>query len=120
MAQGAHRSKQACRPRASSPTWRPVTSVAPLLAIRDLSVVFPTQDGPFTAVEGLSVDIRPGRTLALVGESGSGKSVTALAILRLTDYTGGRITPGAVRFDPGAGAPIALVTAGEPALQAIP
>jgi oligopeptide/dipeptide ABC transporter ATP-binding protein len=58
-------------------------TVAPLLAVRDLDVVFSTARGRLQAVDGLSLEIRPGEILGLVGESGSGKSVTLRAILRL-------------------------------------
>ncbi len=70
----------------------------PLLEVEDLTVEFPTDDGSFTAVDGLGFAIAPGETVAIVGESGSGKSVTSLSLLRLVDYAGGRITRGAVRF----------------------
>jgi oligopeptide/dipeptide ABC transporter ATP-binding protein len=54
-----------------------------LLEVRDLRVVFPSEDGDVTAVNGLSFDVGANETLGIVGESGSGKSVTSLAVLGL-------------------------------------
>jgi oligopeptide/dipeptide ABC transporter ATP-binding protein len=59
----------------------------PLLAVRDLTVDFPTHDGVVQAVRGVSFDLEPGRVLAVVGESGAGKSVTSLAIMGLLPKT---------------------------------
>ena len=55
----------------------------PLLDVRNLRTTFRTEDGPVTAVNGLTFALEAGETLGIVGESGSGKSVTALSIMRL-------------------------------------
>ena len=69
----------------------------PLLDVRDLSVVF-TRHGeqPFTAVDGVSFQVRPGQTVGIVGESGSGKSVTSLAIMGLLPERGNQVSGNAV------------------------
>ncbi|MEY8879198.1 MAG: ATP-binding cassette domain-containing protein, partial [Leptothrix sp. (in: b-proteobacteria)] len=48
-------------------------------------------------VDGLSLTLRRGQTLALVGESGCGKSLTALALMRLLPE-GGAVEAGSIRL----------------------
>ncbi|WP_420394031.1 ABC transporter ATP-binding protein [Acuticoccus sp.] len=61
----------------------PVAEVEPLLTIEDLSVRFRGVDADVHAVNGVSLELRPGEVLAILGESGSGKSVTLRSVMRL-------------------------------------
>jgi peptide/nickel transport system ATP-binding protein len=70
----------------------------PLLEVTDLRTYFFTRDGVVRAVDGVSLHVAEGETLAVVGESGCGKSVTSLSILRLVQTPPGRIVSGAIRF----------------------
>ncbi|MBT5267772.1 MAG: dipeptide ABC transporter ATP-binding protein [Rhodospirillaceae bacterium] len=69
-----------------------------LIEVNDLRVHFPLEDETVKAVDGVSWHINRGETVAVVGESGSGKSVTAMSLMRLTDYAGGRIVSGQINF----------------------
>src|SRR5215472_573968 len=71
--------------------------IEPLLAVRDLRVVFELDEGTVRAVDGVSFDVRPGQVVGIVGESGCGKSVTMKAILQLIE-TPGRITRGEILY----------------------
>src|SRR5207237_4146647 len=69
-----------------------------MLQIEDLKTHFFTRDGVVRAVDGVTLDIKPGETLGLVGESGCGKSVTAHSLLRLLPSKTSRIVQGSMRF----------------------
>jgi oligopeptide/dipeptide ABC transporter ATP-binding protein len=62
--------------------------IEPLLDVQNLKTKFTTDDESFFAVDGVSFQVFPGRTLGIVGESGCGKSVTSLSILRLIQKPG--------------------------------
>jgi peptide/nickel transport system ATP-binding protein len=69
-----------------------------ILEAKDLKVHFPIRKGIFRrtvghvrAVDGVSLELHEGRTLALVGESGSGKTTAGKAILQLIPPTGGTV-----------------------------
>jgi peptide/nickel transport system ATP-binding protein len=74
------------------------TKEKPLLTVRDLCVHFRLAKSHLFAaartvyaVDGVSFDVRRGKTFGIVGESGCGKSTTALSVLRLVEPTSGLI-----------------------------
>ncbi len=78
----------------------------PLLAVRDLVVHFPIKRGLFKrtvgyvkAVDGVSLQLARGRTLALVGESGCGKTTAGKAILQLLPEARGEVSFEGTRID---------------------
>lgn len=68
-----------------------------VLEVKDLHTSFFTDAGEVKAVNGISFNLEPGKTLGIVGESGSGKSVTAYSIMQILAQTG-RITGGEVLY----------------------
>jgi len=69
-----------------------------MLRLNGLKTYFHTEQGVVKAVDGLTVQIRPGCTLGLVGESGSGKSVTSLSVMGLLPEFTARIPEGEIVF----------------------
>lgn len=70
-----------------------------VLRVEGLVTTFKTDDGSVTALDGVSFEIKRGKTLGVVGESGCGKSVTSLSIMRLLSQGSGRIESGSILFD---------------------
>ncbi len=69
-----------------------------LLEVKDLKVIYKTDEAVVRAVNGISFSIAPGETMGLVGETGAGKSTTALSIMQLLPERTGRIENGEIVF----------------------
>jgi peptide/nickel transport system ATP-binding protein/oligopeptide transport system ATP-binding protein len=65
----------------------------PIMTVRNLRVLFPTQQGRDTvkAVDGVDFDVRAGETFGIIGESGSGKTTLARTLVSLIAPTEGQI-----------------------------
>jgi len=69
-----------------------------LLHIDNLCVTFGHEEQRTNAVNGVSVSVERGQTVALVGESGSGKSVTALSVMQLLPYPFASHPTGSIQY----------------------
>ncbi|MCU6711659.1 ABC transporter ATP-binding protein [Paenibacillus sp. J5C_2022] len=69
-----------------------------VLEINGLTTGFLAEKEIVKATDRVNLQLEKGKTLCLVGESGSGKSVTSLAIMRLIEFSGGRILEGSIAF----------------------
>ncbi len=76
----------------------PAESGSPLVEVRDLCTYFPIRKGVLSrivgyvkAVDGVSFDVRAGKTLGLVGESGCGKTTVGRTLLRLIPASSGTV-----------------------------
>ena len=83
----------ASEPKGSPPPANPKAKT--ILTTEDLRVWFPIRRGflrstvgHIKAVDGITLEVKEGQTLAVVGESGSGKTTLGLALLRLVSSNG--------------------------------
>ena len=81
---------------------RPVRTDAPLpdedvvLDVEDLVIHYELETATVEAVNGISFQVKKGRTIGLVGETGAGKTSTALAIMNLVPDPPGVIKRGRI------------------------
>jgi oligopeptide/dipeptide ABC transporter ATP-binding protein len=95
-----------------------LTEAVPLLKISDLCTHFHTRAGVVKSVNGVSLEVLQGETLAVVGESGSGKSVTSLSVMRLIDAPG-RIESGSILLRTKRGASVDVTQCSEKEMRQI-
>jgi len=83
---------------ATSPVSRHSDAAAtPVLEVEDLIVEMRLRSGVGYPVNGVSLDVRRGETVAVLGESGSGKTVTAQAIMGLLNPPTFSVLSGSIR-----------------------
>ena len=89
----------AALPSMQSCMGHPIKDHAPLLVVDDFKVHYPIRKGLFRrvvdhvkAVDGVSLKVQQGKTLALVGESGCGKTTLGKGLMNLLPSAGGTVT----------------------------
>lgn len=70
-----------------------------LLSIKDLHVIYKTDEAIVYALNGIDFSLNKGETLGLVGESGAGKTTIALSIMNLLPERTGFVNSGDIVFD---------------------
>lgn len=95
---------------ASEPKGHPgalAENAAPLMVAEDMRVAFRLAEGgvlsrkytDLVAVNDISATVKRGETLGVVGESGSGKTTLGMAMIRLLEPNGGRVSFDGTRID---------------------
>ena len=70
-----------------------------LLDIKDLSIIYSTEDGVVRALNKANLQLHKGESLGLVGETGAGKTTLARGIMRLIPNPPGKITNGEIIYE---------------------
>ncbi|MGB1506639.1 MAG: ABC transporter ATP-binding protein [Acidimicrobiales bacterium] len=66
------------------------------LTFDDVSFTYADEEDGTPVLEGVSIDLAPGRTLGVLGRTGSGKTTMARILLRLVEPTAGRVLMGGI------------------------
>jgi peptide/nickel transport system ATP-binding protein len=69
-----------------------------ILEVRNLKIIYRTDDGVVEALNGVNLSIAKGKTLGLVGETGAGKTTLAKGIMGLIPYPPGEIISGEILY----------------------
>ena len=69
-----------------------------ILDIKDLEVVYKTDESVVHAINGLSLSLNKGETLGLVGETGAGKTTLALSVIKLLPERTARVLNGTIQL----------------------
>jgi NitT/TauT family transport system ATP-binding protein len=72
---------------------------ADVVVAREVTKSYATQDGPFTALDRISFDVRQGQFVAIVGPSGCGKSTLLQIVGGLAAATSGEVLVDGARID---------------------
>lgn len=89
-------SKTSSAEKKSAPTIGSKTELEPVLVAKDLAIGWP--GGPVVA-QGINLELRPGRALAIVGQSGIGKSTLLYTLTGLIQPVSGTLTLGGIPLD---------------------
>jgi peptide/nickel transport system ATP-binding protein len=73
----------------SLPDERPAR--APVVSVQEVSKVFKGKQADFSALDGVSLEVRENEGVALVGESGSGKTTLSRLVVGLEKATAGKV-----------------------------
>ena len=66
--------------------------VDPFLVIEDVSKIYPTQDGPYTVLDGVNLTVQEGEFICLIGHSGCGKSTLLNMVAGFSRPSYGEVT----------------------------
>jgi NitT/TauT family transport system ATP-binding protein len=77
---------------------------SPVVAVNDVTVAYPSREGTFQALSGVSLDVGRGEFISLIGPSGCGKTTLLRLIADLAQPTSGQLrvnggTPNQARSD---------------------
>ncbi|MGC9357259.1 MAG: ABC transporter ATP-binding protein [Anaerolineae bacterium] len=77
--------------RVATTTRKRREQTPPLIQLREVEKVYESAAGPFAALKGLTVDIRPGEYVGIIGKSGAGKSTLLNMLTGVDDLTRGKV-----------------------------